>query len=183
MITLHCQQPGCERTNPGVAGIEWTCPGHSGPAVWPAAHEPCGDDADCGRTCYQEGNGTWVYETSRSGWGGDEDVQAFCPCDHHKTATDRELRHGIGYRIAPLPGPEWSPEPFEGRTTEARRMAGAQRHAYFVERWYRGGRPGPGIHPGRVQSIGQTPVWLGDRRYVAAWKDERDRGCPAWPKP
>ena len=184
MITLHCQQPGCDRTNPGVAGIDWTCPAHSPAPVWPAAHEPCSDD--CDGTCYQEDDGTWVFETTReNGWGGDEDVQALCPCEHHRVATNRERINGIGFRIAPLPGPSWDVDPLASRATEARTMAGLQRHAAFVERWYRDRRQdlSMGVHPGRVQAIGGTPVWIGDERYVAAWAIERERGIPAWPKP
>lgn len=82
--TLTCGEPGCDRTTPGLVGIAWTCPAHSGPPVWPAPDEPCSDEADCGTTCYQDG-GSFVYETTRdNGWGGDEDVQAYCRCEHHE---------------------------------------------------------------------------------------------------
>ena len=82
--TLACQQPGCDRTTPGLEGLQWTCPEHSGTPLWPLGDQPCDDvEADCDRSCYQEGD-AFVYETTRSTDWGDEDVQAFCPCEHHK---------------------------------------------------------------------------------------------------
>jgi len=82
-VTLECTEPGCTATTPGAAGIEWTCPAHVGPPLWPAADEPCSDDFDCGRSCYLDGD-AWVYETTRGGNGyAVEDVQAYCWCEHH----------------------------------------------------------------------------------------------------
>lgn len=84
---LTCAQDGCSRITRALVQIDgWTCWEHSPSAGWPAANEPCSDDFDCGRSCYEEG-GEFVYETTRdNGWGGDEDVQAYCRCEHHEGA-------------------------------------------------------------------------------------------------
>lgn len=93
-------------------------------------------------------------------------------------ATEAELRHGIGFRIAPAPGPSWDVDPMASRATEARTMAMVLRSASFRKHGYRRGCLG--MHPGAVQAIGRTPVRAGDRYYVAAWPEEMAQGCPAW---
>lgn len=130
--TLTCAEPGCDRTTPGALGITWTCPPHSGPPVWPAPHEPCSDDTDCGTTCYQD-DGIWVYETTRGGHGyAVEDVQAYCRCEHHEVATRGELARGIGYRPARLPGAWWHLDPMAVRHHEARVGAAAMRSRAYA---------------------------------------------------
>ena len=81
---LTCAEPGCSRITRALVQIDgWQCWEHAPSAGWPAANEPCSDDFDCGRSCYED-DGDFVYETTRdNGWGGDEDVQAYCSCEHH----------------------------------------------------------------------------------------------------
>lgn len=98
-----------------------------------------------------------------------------------KGATRAELRHGIGFRIAPPASPFWDLDPWASRATEARGGAAAMRSRAFERRVFDAGWLTSQIHPGVVQAIGQTPVVAGDPRYVAAWPEERVHGCPAWP--
>lgn len=183
-ITIACAEPGCERTTPALAsleealGIAWTCPAHSGQPVWPAAHEPCDYDADCGRACDQEDDGRWMYETTRAG----ADVMAYCRCEHHDAATPWEVARGIGYIPAPPLGRRWGIDPWASRHHEARAGASAIRARAFAMHGLVIAFPN-GMHPVIVQATGQTPVVAGDPRYVAAWPDELALGCPAWPEP
>ena len=96
-------------------------------------------------------------------------------------ATRRELTNGIGYRIAFVPSEVWRPDPWSHRALEARQGAAAMRHVAFERRTFAPDWIATQIHPAMVQAIGQTPVVAGDPRYVAAWPDELDLGCPAWP--
>ncbi len=49
----------------------------------PLADEPCaGRDSACGHTCHLD-NGSWTYETTMSMGGIENDVQAYCLCEHH----------------------------------------------------------------------------------------------------
>lgn len=83
-LILTCVEPGCSRITRSRIQFDYTCWEHSGPPEWPAADQPCDPDLDCGRSCYEE-SGEFVYETTRdNGWGGDEDVQAYCRCEHHE---------------------------------------------------------------------------------------------------
>lgn len=97
-------------------------------------------------------------------------------------ATESERRHGIGFRVVGLP--YWNQDPWASRYTEARAGAAAMRSRAFRAHWYRmEAQHHPGVHPGVVQAIGETPVVAGDSRYVCAWPEELRRGCPAWPQP
>lgn len=97
-----------------------------------------------------------------------------------KGATKAELRHGIGFQVAEPP-PGWHADPWASRMSEARAGARILRTRAFAMQGLDVAFPN-GMHPGLVQAIGQTPVVAGDRRYVAAWPDELELGCPAWPK-
>lgn len=95
-------------------------------------------------------------------------------------ATDAELSHGIGYRIEPPPAPGWAEDPLASRHTEARRGAAAMRSRIFADVAY---RLDLSIHPGPVQHSALGLMRAGDRWFVAAWNEDVERGCPAWPKP
>lgn len=84
-LILTCVEPGCSRITRALVQIDgWTCWEHTPSAGWPEPDQPCSDDFDCGRSCYEDA-GDFVYETTRdNGWGGDEDVQAYCRCEHHE---------------------------------------------------------------------------------------------------
>ncbi len=46
--------------------------------------EPCaGRDSPCGRSCYLD-NDAWTYETTMSIGGIENDVEAYCMCEHHQ---------------------------------------------------------------------------------------------------
>ena len=48
------------------------------------ADEPCaGRGSPCGRTCYLD-NDAWTYETTMSLSGIENDVEAYCMCEHHQ---------------------------------------------------------------------------------------------------
>lgn len=98
-------------------------------------------------------------------------------------ASPRERMDGIGYRWSPAPA-GWNEDPMASRHSEARAGAAAMRSRDFRAHWYRmEAQHHPGVHPGDVQAIGETPVVAGDSRYVCAWPEELRRGCPAWPQP
>lgn len=154
-IDVPCAEPGCTRTWPGVADFNWRCSDHAIPC-WPDSDVPCSDWHDCGTTCYWDGWG-FARDGQRGGNGyAVEDVQFTCTCEHHD---------------GPSAGARWA---------EALRGAAAMRSHYFAGRSYRTVPLTLGVHPFEVQAIGQTPVLPGDRRYVAAWPEEREHGCPAW---
>jgi len=49
----------------------------------PTDDQPC-SEGWCSRTCWLEEGTGFVYETTLGGNGEPEqDVQAYCPCDHH----------------------------------------------------------------------------------------------------
>lgn len=92
-------------------------------------------------------------------------------------ATPQELRLGIGFQM-----PWLAPHPGE----EARRGAAVMRSRWFDRRGMDGafrdqGASILGINPGLVQAIGGIPIVPGDGRFIAAFAQERERGCPAWP--
>lgn len=98
-------------------------------------------------------------------------------------ATDAELSHGIGYRIEPPPAPGWAEDPLASRAGDARRGAAAMRSRMFAEASYRKDLPITMVfHPGPVQFSDLGLMRPGDRWFVAAWTEERELGCPAWPK-
>lgn len=77
---LTCAQPGCAHIARALIDIEgWLCWEHAPLAGWPEPDEPCSDDHDCGRSCYQD-TGSFVYETTTIDGA---DVQCYCQCDHH----------------------------------------------------------------------------------------------------
>ena len=50
----------------------------------PRPDQPCaGRDSDCGHSCHLD-DGSWTYETTMSIGGIDNDVQAYCLCEHHE---------------------------------------------------------------------------------------------------
>lgn len=98
------------------------------------------------------------------------------------SAAENERRHGIGYRWPPAPA-GWNEDTMASRHSQARAGAAAMRSRAFEQRVFGETWSTTQIHPGKVQAIGQTPVVPGDSRYVAAWPEERELGCPAWPKP
>ncbi len=52
--------------------------------VEPLPGEACpGRDSACGRSCYLD-NDAWTYETTMSIGGVENDVQAYCMCEHHR---------------------------------------------------------------------------------------------------
>jgi hypothetical protein len=49
----------------------------------PLPDEPCaGRYSACGQTCFLA-DGSWTFETTMSIGGIDNDVQAYCQCEHH----------------------------------------------------------------------------------------------------
>ena len=66
-----------------------SAPPHDHPAqeyglIEPFPGEACaGRDSPCGHGCFME-NGSWTYETTMSIGGIENDVQAYCMCEHHQ---------------------------------------------------------------------------------------------------